>query len=109
MEMKKTASGILIPKKKGVDCSYCFRKIHKEQEPDGRLRLVEGRPMCPTCRAVKMSKFTSKILGDKSNHLKDKAQVTKKLEANEKSRVDIISSLSIEKSNTANKNKRRGL
>jgi len=56
-----------------------------------------------------MSKFTSKILSDKSHHLKDKAQVTKKLEANEKSRVDIISSLSIEKSNTANKNKRRGL
>jgi len=49
MEIKK--SGIITPKTvKGVRCGYCSKIIWADCEPNKRLSLLKGKPICIICR-----------------------------------------------------------
>jgi len=103
----KTEKGIVVPKRKAIQCGYCPRPIFKEHEPTGRLKIVNGMPMCPTCRVIKLDKNGKRILGDKKLYKQDVAAAEKLAEKHEQERVEEISATSIEKSGTQNKRVRR--
>lgn len=62
---------LLLPKKQYVPCGYCPQKIYKDMEANGRLYLLQGKPICARCRILKGSKMRFRILYDKGNLKKD--------------------------------------
>jgi hypothetical protein len=73
MGLLKTASGILLPKKKEIPviCEYCGNVIWQHNEAKGRLWLVKGKPACAVCRVKKFGVFSKAIKSDKKNYVKD--------------------------------------
>lgn len=112
MKTETTQGGIIIPKRKGVQCSFCSRTIYKEQEVKGRLWLVDGKPMCPTCRVTKLNGKTAKaIKDDKRKYEVDKKKAEQADKEKEKKRIEELSANSVDTLNVANEElrKRKGL
>lgn len=105
----KTASGIEVPLRKGIQCGYCPRVIFKEHEPHGKLKLVDGRPMCPVCRVTKLDKAGRFITsgGERRRYDRDVIERDKLAEQLEKQRVEDIAATSVERSGTQNKTLRK--
>ena len=61
---KLTIAGATIQKKTpGVRCGYCPKVIWKDDEPNGRLFLLAGKPTCILCR-LKRGKNWRRIEAD---------------------------------------------
>lgn len=98
----QTQSGIVVPKRKAIRCGYCPRHILREDEPTGKLKIVDGRPMCPTCRVVKLGRMGKEILRDGKFYKQDVAEAKKLADKREMERVQDIAAFSVEQSGTQN-------
>ena len=59
-----TIAGSTIRKKTpGIRCGYCPKTIWKDDEPNGRLSLLAGKPICVVCR-LKRGKNWKRIEAD---------------------------------------------
>ena len=68
----KTNSGILVPQKKpiGYRCGFCPEIIFQHKESGNKVRLSNGKPICPRCRILR-GRFGKQIMSDKKAYLKD--------------------------------------
>ena len=81
-------AGVTIEKKTpGVRCGYCPKVIWKDDEPNGRLFLLAGKPICIVCR-LKRSKNWKQIAADiRKKRPKDLDRIAK--EAQEKANKQV--------------------
>ncbi|MCK5022770.1 MAG: hypothetical protein KAS04_01220 [Candidatus Aenigmarchaeota archaeon] len=80
-----------------AQCKFCGRVIVKEEEPQERYHVVNGKPMCGVCRATKLSRFSRVIMSPqkKREHDMDKQRAEVDGEKMESKRIDKIASESV--------------
>ena len=67
--------------KRAFVCGYCGHSIDKDNEPNGEIKKVDGKPACAVCRATKLSKLSDLIKADKIKYETDKHILEEKSEA----------------------------
>lgn len=91
--MKRTASGLIVPKKKvplPTPCLYCPNLIWLHNEVENRVHLVKGKPACITCRTVKFGSLNKQYKKDKRLYAQDlKAKEAIEQEAANQHAIDV--------------------
>ncbi len=72
--MSDFKSEIWKPKLPAIRCHYCPRIILKSSEPNGKLKLYQGMPICVVCRILKFSKQKTKIIHDRDKYQKSRQE-----------------------------------
>jgi hypothetical protein len=55
-------------KRNSFVCGYCGRSGDKANEPNGEVKLIDGKPACAICRATRFSNMAKLIAADKIKH-----------------------------------------